>query len=123
MKVLSTRALLSAATVVAAAAAVTTGIQILGGSNNASAAVSRPELGQQSGLLPRDHLTEESAIQVNLSKESVRLPLYKGDGRWEDRVVRPTRRIGPGDRARSRRQLRAEARQHRHRLPRPASRP
>ena len=35
-------------------------------------------LGQLSGLLPRDHLTEESAIQVDLSKESVRLPLYKG---------------------------------------------
>jgi len=35
-------------------------------------------LGQLSGLLPRDHLTEQSAIQVNLSKESVRLPLYKG---------------------------------------------
>ena len=35
-------------------------------------------LGQLSGFLPRDHLTEESAIQVNLSKESVRLPLYKG---------------------------------------------
>ena len=32
------------------------------------------------GLLPRDHLTEESAIQVDLSKESVRLPLYKGEG-------------------------------------------
>ena len=35
-------------------------------------------LGQLSGFLPRDHLTEESAINVNLSKESVRLPLYKG---------------------------------------------
>jgi hypothetical protein len=35
-------------------------------------------LGQLSGLLPRDQLTEESAIQVDLSKESVRLPLYKG---------------------------------------------
>src|SRR6201984_2369462 len=35
-------------------------------------------LGQLPGLLPRDHLTEESAIQVDLSKESVRLPLYKG---------------------------------------------
>ena len=78
MKVLSTRALLAAVTVIVAAAAVTTGIQVLGGSNNASAAVSHPGLGQQSGLLPRDHLTEESAIQVNLSKESVRLPLYKG---------------------------------------------
>ncbi|HEX4865001.1 MAG TPA: hypothetical protein VFV02_13090, partial [Acidimicrobiales bacterium] len=30
------------------------------------------------GLLPRDHLTEESAIQVNLSNETVRLPLYPG---------------------------------------------
>jgi hypothetical protein len=36
-------------------------------------------LGQLSGLLPRGHLTEESAIQVNLSNETVRLPLYKGD--------------------------------------------
>ena len=35
-------------------------------------------LGQLSGLLPRDHLTEESAIQVNLSNETVRLPLYPG---------------------------------------------
>ncbi len=35
-------------------------------------------LGQTSGLLPRDHLTEESAIQVDLSTETVRLPLYKG---------------------------------------------
>jgi hypothetical protein len=36
-------------------------------------------LGQLSGLLPRDQLTLESAIQVNLSNETVRLPLYKGD--------------------------------------------
>lgn len=35
-------------------------------------------LGQMSGLLPRDHLTEASAIQVDLSKETVRMPLYKG---------------------------------------------
>ncbi len=35
-------------------------------------------LGQLSGLLPRDHLTLESAIQVDLSKETVRLPLYPG---------------------------------------------
>jgi hypothetical protein len=33
-------------------------------------------LGQLTGLLPRDHLTQESAIQVNLSNETVRLPLY-----------------------------------------------
>jgi hypothetical protein len=35
-------------------------------------------LGQLSGLLPRNKLTEESAIQVNLSNETVRLPLYPG---------------------------------------------
>jgi hypothetical protein len=35
-------------------------------------------LGPLSGILPRDHLTLESAIQVNLSNETVRLPLYKG---------------------------------------------
>jgi hypothetical protein len=35
-------------------------------------------LGQVSGLLPRDHLTLESAIQVDLSSETVRLPLYPG---------------------------------------------
>ncbi|HEY2312339.1 MAG TPA: hypothetical protein VGH96_01895 [Streptosporangiaceae bacterium] len=35
-------------------------------------------LGQLSGLLPRNHLTLESAIQVNLSNETVRLPLYPG---------------------------------------------
>jgi hypothetical protein len=35
-------------------------------------------LGQTSGLLPRDHLTLENAIQVDLSNETVRLPIYKG---------------------------------------------
>jgi hypothetical protein len=35
-------------------------------------------LGRSSGLLARDHLTEESAIQVDLSRETVRLPLYPG---------------------------------------------
>jgi hypothetical protein len=35
-------------------------------------------LGQLTGLLPSNHLTTESAIQVNLSNESVRLPIYKG---------------------------------------------
>jgi hypothetical protein len=35
-------------------------------------------LGPLSGVLPRNHLTLESAIQVNLSNETVRLPLYKG---------------------------------------------
>jgi hypothetical protein len=36
-------------------------------------------LGQLSGLLPRNKLTLESAIQVNLSNDTVRLPLYPGD--------------------------------------------
>jgi hypothetical protein len=35
-------------------------------------------LGPLGGILPRDHQTLESAIQVNLSNETVRLPLYKG---------------------------------------------
>ncbi len=35
-------------------------------------------LGQTSGLLPRKKLTLESALQVNLSKQTVRLPLYPG---------------------------------------------
>src|SRR5437667_12635043 len=50
--------------------------QALGGSKDAPGAAKG--LGPLTGLLPRDHLTEESAIQVDLSKESVRLPLYKG---------------------------------------------
>jgi hypothetical protein len=49
------------------------------GSAGAGASTAKPGgLGQLSGLLPRTHLTEESAIQVNLSKETVRLPLYPG---------------------------------------------
>ena len=35
-------------------------------------------LGQLTGLLPASHLTLESAIQVNLSNETARLPLYPG---------------------------------------------
>jgi len=35
-------------------------------------------LGQTSGLLPRENLVLDSAIQVDLDKETVRLPLYKG---------------------------------------------
>src|SRR6266851_821169 len=35
-------------------------------------------LGQLSGLLPTKNLVLESALQVDLSKETVRLPLYKG---------------------------------------------
>jgi hypothetical protein len=35
-------------------------------------------LGQLTGLLPRQNLVLESALQVDLSHETVRLPLYKG---------------------------------------------
>jgi hypothetical protein len=47
--------------------------------HHASAQGSATGLGQLSGLLPRKKLTLESAIQVNLSNETVRLPLYPGD--------------------------------------------
>jgi len=76
MKLLSKRKLLSAVTLVIAAAVAAMVSQAFAGSKHAPA--SAKGLGQLSGLLPRDHLTEESAIQVDLSKESVRLPLYEG---------------------------------------------
>jgi hypothetical protein len=81
MSFLSRRWLLAVAAVTLAAAAAVVAGQALGGSTGeALAERSTPTggLGPTSGLLPRDHLTEESAIQVDLSKESVRLPLYEG---------------------------------------------
>jgi hypothetical protein len=69
----------AAFTLVILAAAVAS--QALGGSKDAPA--SSNGLGPLTGLLPRDHLTEESAIQVDLSKETVRLPLYKGKANGE----------------------------------------
>ena len=64
---------------VAAVAVVATAVGITVASAGAGATSSQPGgLGQSSGLLPRNHLTLESAIQVNLSKETVRLPLYPG---------------------------------------------
>jgi hypothetical protein len=76
MKVLSKRWLLGAGALTAIAAAAAMGSQALAGPKDGSA--SAKGLGPISGLVPREHLTEESAIQVNLSNESVRLPLYKG---------------------------------------------
>ena len=78
MKVLSKRWLLAAAALAIAAAAAM-GSQALAGSKDGRPR--RRGSGRSSGLLPRDHLTEESAIQVDLSKETVRLPLYKGTAR------------------------------------------
>ncbi len=76
MKITSRRWWLAAiAAVAVAASAVAAGVASAG----AGATTAKPGgLGQSSGLLPRDHLTLESAIQVNLSKETVRLPLYPG---------------------------------------------
>ena len=76
MKILSKRRLLTVAALTAIAAGAAMGSQALAGSKDGTG--SARGLGPTSGLLPRDHLTEESAIQVDLSKESVRLPLYKG---------------------------------------------
>jgi len=55
--------------------------QALGGSKDSPASANG--LGPLTGLLPRNHLTEESAIQVDLSKETVRLPLYRGKANGE----------------------------------------
>jgi hypothetical protein len=76
LKILSKRRLLVPVALAFVAAAAAMGSQAFAGSNDATA--SAKGLGPISGLLPRDHLTEESAIQVDLSKESVRLPLYQG---------------------------------------------
>src|SRR5713226_5250710 len=46
--------------------------------DNAQAGDGTTTLGQTSGLLPREKLVLDSAIQVDLDKETVRLPLYKG---------------------------------------------
>ena len=75
MRILSRRGWLAAAAV-AGAAVVALATVAFTGSNTAPAKADG--LGSTSGLLPRDHLTLESAIQVDLSKETVRLPLYRG---------------------------------------------
>jgi hypothetical protein len=73
--------------VLAAAVAAAVSLTVAGyaGSAASAAPVARAQgtgpatgLGQLTGLLPRNKLTEESALQVDLSKETVRLPLYPG---------------------------------------------
>jgi hypothetical protein len=83
MKVLANRRLLGVLMALLALAAVSTGTQAFAGSKKKPRSAPRASLGQISGLLPRDHLTEESAIQVDLNRESVRLPLYKGNAGGE----------------------------------------
>src|SRR5215831_18375897 len=76
LTIFSKRRVLTAAVLIAVAAVAAMGGQAFAGSKDGTG--SAKGLGPTSGLLPRDHLTEESAIQVDLSKESARLPLYKG---------------------------------------------
>jgi hypothetical protein len=76
MRLPSKPRLFVAGAVALAAAGAAIGSAVAGSKDSPAAARG---LGQLSGLLPRDHLTVESAIQVDLSKESVRLPLYRGD--------------------------------------------
>jgi hypothetical protein len=76
MRILSRRWWLAA--VPAAAAVLALATVAFTGWNATPAKADGDGLGSTSGLLPRDHLTLESAIQVDLSKETVRLPLYQG---------------------------------------------
>ncbi|HEY5394417.1 MAG TPA: hypothetical protein VIL16_03380 [Trebonia sp.] len=90
MKISTRRRRLTAAALAAASAVAIAGVLAAvvpagantAPSNNAAARTQNSGaatgLGQLSGLLPTNQLTEESAIQVNLSNESVRLPLYPG---------------------------------------------
>ena len=70
--------------VLAAAVAAAVSLAVTGYGASAASAIPAARaqtpggLGQLSGLLPRDHLTEESALQVDLTHETVRLPLYPG---------------------------------------------
>ena len=70
-------------TILAAALAVSAlGIAVGGGAVASAARAQGPAeangLGQLSGILPASHLTLQSAIEVNLSQEYVRLPIYPG---------------------------------------------
>jgi hypothetical protein len=75
MKTSSKRSLVAVAALAVIAVAAM-GSQALAGTNDPPD--SAKGLGRLTGLLPRDHLTLESALQVDLSTETVRLPLYKG---------------------------------------------
>jgi hypothetical protein len=76
MKRMSKWWLLAAVTLVLAAVAAGAGSQAGAGSKDVPK--SAKGLGQLSGLLPRENLTMSSVIQVDLDKETVRLPLYEG---------------------------------------------
>src|ERR1700750_2133654 len=81
MKILKRRWWLAAAAAVLVAVSAVLTTVASGGASAApsTATAAKPGgLGQLTGLLPRNHLTEESALQVDLSTETVRLPLYPG---------------------------------------------
>ena len=81
MKIKSRRWRLTAAITAAASSVAAAAIALAGTGATPARAVglrSAAGLGPTTGLLPRGHLTLENAIQVDLSKETVRLPLYKG---------------------------------------------
>ncbi len=75
MKISSKRWSIGAAVAIVAAVAAVGGTALAGSKDTPKSASG---LGQTTGLLPREKLTVESAIQVDLSKQTVRLPLYKG---------------------------------------------
>ena len=74
MSIVSNRLLAGGASLIVAGLIAFAGANI----TPATAADKAAGLGPTTGLLPRDHLTLESALQVDLSKQTVRLPLYKG---------------------------------------------
>src|SRR6266404_2761209 len=81
MKIFKRRWWLAAAAAVLVAVSAVLATVGSGGANAAPSKATTAKargLGQLTGLLPRNHLTEESALQVDLSKETVRLPLYPG---------------------------------------------
>jgi hypothetical protein len=87
MKSLATRWLLAASAILVGLAAVPAGAAAKHHRHHSRQSAHGAErhvrgaaagLGQLSGVLPRNKLTLESAIEINLSKEYARLPLYKG---------------------------------------------
>src|ERR1700758_4658588 len=81
MQILKRRWWLAAAAAVLVAVSSVLTTVAAGGANAApsTATAAKPGgLGQLTGLLPRNKLTEESALQVDLTHETVRLPLYPG---------------------------------------------
>ena len=83
MKKVSKRWLLGATTlIVVAAGAVIGGVALASGGDSDKPS---KDLGQSTGLLPRDHLTLESAINVNLDNRSP--AALQGRGQRRDRLV------------------------------------